>query len=374
VGTPRQDNGNQNAGTVWILFLDDEGAVSDEQKISDTTGDFDGQLVDNDLFGYSVAYLGDLDGDGVGDLAVGAPLDDDGDDADNGAVWILFLHDDGRVKDFQKISEEAGDFQGPLSENDVFGNSVAALGDVDGDDIMDIAVGAPQDDDGDGEDKGAVWILFLNDDGTVKGQQKISGSEGGLPAVLNEDDLFGWAVAALGDLDGDGIPDLGVGAPLDDDGGGDDQGAIYQIALNADGTVKELQKISASQGGFTGELDDGDTFGTSLSTAGDLDDDGVGDLVVGVPLQDDGPGVDNGAIFTLLMAGAVSACGDANDDSEVNTTDALFALRASTGLETCEVCRCDVNLSNTVTAPDAQRILTFAVGTEVELTCPACTE
>jgi hypothetical protein len=91
-----------------------------------------------------------------------------------------------------------------------------------------------------------------------------------------------------------------------------------------------------------------------------------------VPLQDDGPGIDNGAILNLLMTGVASECGDANDDGAVNTTDALFTLRTSTGLETCDLCRCDVNSNGTITAPDAQRVLTFAVGNDVDLTCPAC--
>ena len=60
------------------------------QKISDTQGRFTGILDDGDSFGGSVASLGDLDGDGVGDLAVGAPQDDDG-GTDRGAVWVLFL-------------------------------------------------------------------------------------------------------------------------------------------------------------------------------------------------------------------------------------------------------------------------------------------
>jgi hypothetical protein len=66
------------------------GWVLSHQKISDTEGGFTGILDDDDHFGKSAASLGDLDGDGVGDLAVGAHGDDDGGPA-RGAVWVLFL-------------------------------------------------------------------------------------------------------------------------------------------------------------------------------------------------------------------------------------------------------------------------------------------
>ncbi len=72
------------------MFGTGPGWVLSHQKISDTQGGFTGILDDLDFFGSSVASLGDLDGDGVGDLAVGAVLDNDG-GFDRGAVWILFL-------------------------------------------------------------------------------------------------------------------------------------------------------------------------------------------------------------------------------------------------------------------------------------------
>src|SRR5687767_2787704 len=74
------------------------GTVQAEQKISATAGGFGGDLDLGDYFGSSVAALGDLDGNGIEDLAVGATLDDDGvPGSQNGAVWILFLNADGTV-------------------------------------------------------------------------------------------------------------------------------------------------------------------------------------------------------------------------------------------------------------------------------------
>jgi len=87
------------------------------QKISAAIGGFTGQLGRFDGFGSSVASLGDLDNDGIVDIAVGAPGDDSSLDS-TGAVWLLFLNDDGTVKGHQKISAEGGEFGGTLDEND----------------------------------------------------------------------------------------------------------------------------------------------------------------------------------------------------------------------------------------------------------------
>jgi hypothetical protein len=89
-------------GVLFLLVLSSALAaqtcppVQSHQKISETSGGFTGLLDSSDFFGYSVASLGDLDGDGTTDLAVGAAADDDG-GSGQGAVWILFLDTDGTV-------------------------------------------------------------------------------------------------------------------------------------------------------------------------------------------------------------------------------------------------------------------------------------
>ncbi len=257
---------------------------------------FTGTLDDDDLFGRSVASLGDLDGDGVGDLAVGAIFDADR-GSQPGAVWVLLLNTNGTVKSHQKISATEGGFKGKLNDENEFGSSVASLGDLDGDGVSDLAVGARHDDHGT-TGVGAVWILFLNPDGTVKSHQKIRNTEGGFTGTGGHDD-FGVSVASLGDLDGDGVSDLAVGAWHDRDGG-HRRGAVWVLFLNTDGTVKAQQKISDTKGGFTGALDDGDEFGSSVASLGDLDGDGVGDVAVGAP-DDDNGGENRGAVWILFL-------------------------------------------------------------------------
>ena len=164
--------------------------------------------------------------------------------------------------------------------------------------ICDLAVGANLDDDG-GADQGAVWILFLNTDGTVKSEQKISETAGGFVGGLDPGDSFGVSLASLGDIDGDGITDLAVGALFDDDGSSD-QGALWILTLNADGTVKSQRKVSETTGGFEGLLDSGDSFAFSLAAPGDLDGDGMTDLAAGTWGDDDG-GTNQGCVWILFL-------------------------------------------------------------------------
>ncbi|MCP3939745.1 MAG: hypothetical protein GY708_30760, partial [Actinomycetia bacterium] len=277
--------------------------VKAEQKISSLAGGLTGPLDDGDLFGFSVAGIGDLDGDGKPDIAVGAS-----DASLSGAVYVLLLNADGTVKAEQKISATTGGLIGPIGLG-VFGRSVAGVGDLDGDGIVDVAVGEYRDN----GNQGAVHVLFLNADGTVKAEQKISSIAGGLTGPLGSADRFGTSVAGVGDLDGDGIIDIAVGA-LYDDGGGSDRGAAYVLFLNADGTVKAEQKISSVTGGLTGPLDNGDNFGVSVAGIGDLDGDGTVGLILGAQGDDDG-GSHRGAVYVLDLSGSVvvNSTGDSAD-------------------------------------------------------------
>ena len=190
------------------------GSVLSHQKISNTEGGFTGRLDNEDNFGFSVASLGDLNGDGVGDLAVGASSDDDG-GTDRGAVWVLFLNTDGTVESHQKISDIEGGFTGTLDNADFFGTSVAWLGDLDGDGVGDLAAGARWDDDG-GFNRGAVWVLFL--DGLRRGDLNCDGAFNGGdidPFFLALGDPAAYVIAfpscnpLLGDMNSDGRLDGG---------------------------------------------------------------------------------------------------------------------------------------------------------------------
>jgi hypothetical protein len=299
--------------------------VDSSQKINELDGGFDGLLADGDRFASTLANMGDFNGDGITDLVVGAPYDDDG-GTDRGAVWILYMDGNGEVVQERKISSSEGFFAGDLSNNDRFGSSVDVAGDLNNDGVIDLVVGTPGDDEG-GTDRGAIWLLLLNANGTVQSEIKIANSLAGLGDVLDNNDQFGSSVAAIGDLNNDGIDDLVVGAPLDDDGGAD-FGACYVLFMNSSATLSSYQKISFDVGGFAGDIFANDRFASSIDNLGDLNGDGINDLVIGVPGDDDG-GTDRGAIWILYL----NSNGTVNSEVKISQTEGEFDGSISDGDE-----------------------------------------
>jgi len=300
-GACKDDDGGQDRGAVWILFLRADGSLKACTKISETAGGFGGRLNDLDEFGRSVARLGDLDGDGTLEVAVGSFLGQSG-GLHRGVVWILSLEPDGSVAREVKLATGLAGFTGEVDEFDWFGFALATLEDLDGDGIVELAVGAPKDDEGGVPHTGAVWILFLTPEGTVKGHRKIAGARSGFDEALESFVHFGTALAALGDLDGDGVGELAVGAPRHDDGG-TDQGAVYVLFLRAGGRVSAHRKLSALSGDLPAQtLDDQDWFGSALAPLGDLDRDGTPDVVIGARNDDDG-GPNKGALYLTYLNG-----------------------------------------------------------------------
>ncbi len=300
VGAHTDDDGALDQGSIYVLFLRANGFVKGWQKISELEGNFAGRLRRGDQFGRAAANLGDLDGDGVVDLAVSANYDDTG-GANKGAVYILFLNTDGTVKQSQKICEGEGGLPITLNIHDEFGRSLTALGDLDGDGLSELLVGTPEDDEG-GTNTGALHVLFLNANGTVKDYRRISKFSSGL--ALKPGDRFGFCTANMGDLDGDGVVDIAAGSVLDDDGG-TNQGSLWILFLNPDGSVKSARELDELDGGLP-PFDDIDQFGTSVANLGDLDGDGLTDIAVGAVKDDDGgtegnPDADVGAVYVLFL-------------------------------------------------------------------------
>lgn len=288
VGTPY--SGAQR-GSLWFLFLDADGQVIGERRLSDTTTGF-GTIVDGNYFGVSIANIGDIDGNGYDDIAVGADHQN-ASSSNNGSVYIILLEKDGKVKSSARINDNNNLFGRTHFR---FGVSVANIGDIDGDGNTDLAVG-------EADDKGTLWILFLNSNGTLKSVQEIGEGKGDFTDSFQTNALFGHSVTNLGDIDGDGINDIAVGAigRTYIDSVGNFFGAVWVLFLNADGTVKKNIKIGNGTGGFTGNIKNGYRFGWSVSRVPDLDGDSVPELAIGSTGFDVASG--SGAVYILFLKG-----------------------------------------------------------------------
>ena len=212
----------------------------------------DAQVEIGDAFGIAIASVGDVNGDGVTDLAVGAPGDDDG-GTDRGALYIVFLSEDGHIANAAKIAAASLD---GLSDGDAFGTSVAAIGDVNDDGIADLAVGAPGDDSG-----GAVWVLLLTAQGTASESRRLDVATLGLAGTIDVDDGFASVVSPAGDLDGDGTVELAVGA-LGSDLPQINAGNVWILFLEQDLTVSRTQRLGDDDSGFVPQKRS--AFGSSL--------------------------------------------------------------------------------------------------------------
>ncbi|MDP6937758.1 MAG: hypothetical protein QF848_02880 [Planctomycetota bacterium] len=282
-------------GGVDVLFLAPDGSVASETWIASGSGGFGASLDAGDFFGSALASLGDRNGDGLQELAVGAAHDDDSSSSSfsqRGAVYLLSLTGSGQVSAWSKISATSGGFGGTLNDGDGFGASLTGVGDVDGDGATDLVVGTPYSDWGGGQ-TGSLWTCLLDAAGTVTWQAELRGTDIGAQAG----EALGAALAqAAGDWTG-GLPGMLVGSPT---GGDSAAGAIRVLALDSGGSVSESHLIDGANGGLSGPLAAGDGLGFGLATAGDSDGDGMSELLAGAP-GDDGAGNGRGAAWALEL-------------------------------------------------------------------------
>jgi hypothetical protein len=223
-------------------------------------------------FGYSVAMAGDVNGDGYSDVIVGAPLFDNL-QLDEGRAYVYH----GSASGLSTSPAWTAESDQPLAQ---FGSSVGTAGDVNGDGYTDVIVAAYQYDNGE-SDEGRVFVYH--------------GSAAGLspsPAWMSESDQaganLGSSVATAGDVNGDGYSDVIIGAYRYDNGQSD-EGSAYAYLGSAAGL--------ATSPAWTTEGDQASAqFGFSVATAGDLNGDGYADVIVGARWYDNGQ-ADEGRAF-----------------------------------------------------------------------------
>ena len=240
--------------------------------------------------GFSLV-AGDFDGNGIADLAAGAPDSGDLDllpEIDRpGAVAVFYGSTNGLDSSSSELwHQDSPGIPGDDEANVQFGTSLAA-GDLDGDGDDDLVVGAPDEDTSDGAD-GSVTVIEGSPDGlTATDSQRWDQDVAGVPGVGEANDQFGAALA-VGDFDGDSADDLAIGVPGKDVGQGIDEGRVIVLRGSATGlTATGVRAWTQDSPGIPGRAGIGDQLGTAL-TALDFGRSGRPDLAVGVP----GQGVD----------------------------------------------------------------------------------
>jgi len=256
--------------------------------LSDTASFVGESAYDNSSLGLS--YVGDVNGDGFIDFAVGAPNNDDGGD-NTGKVYLFFGGKNNKMKKGENLANAPVSYVGESKEDNA-GFSVSGAGDVNGDGLDDFVIGARNNSQG-GDGAGKVYLIFGKKDGWLK---KTSLSEV-FPVFIGEmeEDNTGSALAPAGDVNGDGFSDLLIGSAKNDEGG-EDSGAIY-IVWGHDGVWKRFNHLNRVGTKFIGE-NAYDQTGSAISMAGDIDGDGYDDIIFGSSKEGEG-GKGAGAAYLI---------------------------------------------------------------------------
>jgi phosphodiesterase/alkaline phosphatase D-like protein len=270
------------------------GGGRESRRFARTQENAGGNTEGGDEFGSALA-AGDVNGDGIADLVVGAPGEAPGSAPAGGVFFVLPGSAGGFGTGYYRTQENAG---GSTEAGDRFGAALG-VGDVNGDGVADIAVGAPNEAPG-SEPAGGVVFVFKGAAGTAPVGYFLTQTAAG--GTTESGDGFG-ADIAVGDVDHDGYADVAVGAAADRLGSGPHSGA-FMLFGGGPRYLERARRVSEPDVGSADE--EGDRFGAALAT-GDVTGDGRADLVVGTPGEAI-PGQPAAGVITVVagLSGALS--------------------------------------------------------------------
>jgi hypothetical protein len=293
IGAPLADpDGRNNAGVSYVVFGTDSGIANLDLAALDGSNGF--RLVGaaaSDYSGWSVAGAGDVNGDGIDDLIVGAPNADPGGRTNAGESYVVFGTDAGFAADLDlgALDGTTGFRITGIGAGDGAGFSVESAGDFNGDGIDDLIVGAPLAVPG-----GAAFVVF----GTSAGFSAnfdlatLDGTNGFRIDAIAAGDNVGAGVAGAGDVNGDGIDDLVIGANGADPDGDSAAGEVY-VVFGTTAVVPasiDLATLDGKNGFRIDGIDAFDQAGARVAAAGDVNGDGIADLIIGAPPANGGAG------------------------------------------------------------------------------------
>ena len=259
--------------------------------------------------GWVVANAGDFNGDGANDLLVGAPNADPADRPDAGAAYVVFGPRAGLPESLAGLAARGVRLLG-AERGDRLGSSAAAAGDVNGDGLADVIVGAPVDVDGDGIGEtirgerrseprpGAAYVVFGRREGgaTLDAARPAAGVV--RLTTTMPDDRTGADVGSVPDMDGDGRRELIVGAERADTVDRVDSGAAFVVFAKT--VTGDLDLDELGGGGIRLDGPAGGRAGLGVGGVGDVNGDGRGEILVGAPTAATGAEARPGAAYVVF--------------------------------------------------------------------------
>lgn len=286
IGSVDVDTAATNAGASYLIF---GGSSLPALLTVDTLDGSNGitilGLLSGDKAGSSVAGGGDLNGDGFSDIAIGA-TNADPNGLNSGQAYVVLGHNTIVASIDLSVLDGTDGFviNGPAAFG-VLGSDVAIVGDLDFDGFDDAAFAAPSVSEQGLFNSGAVYIVFGTDLGfpSVFETSDLDGVAGLVIAGGNASDSVGQSVGPAGDVNGDGIDDLVLGAAFADGGEVDSGQSFLIFGSSTIPALIDLGALNASTGVVINGIIQGDRLGSAVSGGTDFNWDGFDDVLLGAP-------------------------------------------------------------------------------------------
>src|SRR4028119_1612079 len=243
-------------------------------------------IADGDSSGYSVSSAGDVNGDGIDDLIIGAYSADPNGINRAGQSYVVFGSNSGfgAGLDLSELNGSNGFAINGIAATDFSGWSVSSAGDVNGDGFDDLIIGAKYADGNAISYAGQSYVVFGSNSGFGAGLDlsELNGSNGFAINGIGADDRSG-SVSSAGDVNGDGFDDLIIGARTASPNGITNAGQSYVVfgSNSGFGAGLNLSALNGSNGFAINGIAQADWSGWSVSSAGDVNGDGFDDLIIG---------------------------------------------------------------------------------------------